>query len=58
MRCPFPAPVVPVIGSEVLMDVPTDVATLLGELDVGHDKAATDLVVSLYSELRRLASRY
>jgi len=40
------------------MDVPTDVATLLGELDVGHDKAATDLVVSLYSELRRLASRY
>jgi RNA polymerase sigma-70 factor (ECF subfamily) len=40
------------------MDAPTDVATLLGELDAGNDKAAAELVVSLYSELRRLASRY
>jgi RNA polymerase sigma-70 factor (ECF subfamily) len=40
------------------MDAPTDVATLLGELDVGNDKAVADLVVSLYAELRRLASRY
>ncbi|MFZ0800617.1 MAG: sigma-70 family RNA polymerase sigma factor [Terriglobales bacterium] len=40
------------------MDAPTDVATLLGELDVGKDKAAADLVVSLYSELHRLASHY
>src|SRR5271157_2029259 len=39
------------------MDAP-DVATLLGELDIGHDKAAADLVVLLYSELRSLASRY
>jgi RNA polymerase sigma-70 factor, ECF subfamily len=42
----------------VLMDEPTDVTTLLGELKVGNDKAAADLVVSLYSELRSLASRY
>jgi len=40
------------------MDVPTDVATLLAELDVGNDKAAADLVVLLYSELRKLASGY
>jgi RNA polymerase sigma-70 factor, ECF subfamily len=39
------------------MDTP-DVATLLGQLDVGNDKAVADLVVSLYSELRRLASSY
>src|ERR1035437_1587268 len=40
------------------MDGPTDVATLLGELDVGNDKAVAELVVLLYSELRSLASRY
>jgi RNA polymerase sigma factor (TIGR02999 family) len=40
------------------MDAPIDVATLLGELDVGNDKAVAHLVVSLYSELRSLASRY
>jgi RNA polymerase sigma-70 factor (ECF subfamily) len=40
------------------MDAPPDVTTLLGELDVGNDKAAADLVVSLYSELRSLASRH
>jgi RNA polymerase sigma factor (TIGR02999 family) len=40
------------------MDTPTDVATLLGELDVGNDKAVAELVVLLYSELRSLASRY
>ena len=40
------------------MDAPTDVATLMGKLDVGNDKAAADLVVLLYSELRSLASRY
>ena len=40
------------------MDEPIDVAALLGELDVGNDKAVAELVVSLYSELRRLASRY
>jgi len=40
------------------MDVPTDVATLLGEFDVANDKAAADLVVLLYSELRNLASGY
>lgn len=39
------------------MDTP-DVAALLGELDVGNDKAVADLVVLLYSELRALASRY
>ncbi|MGB8062171.1 MAG: sigma-70 family RNA polymerase sigma factor [Candidatus Sulfotelmatobacter sp.] len=52
------APVVPVIAFEVLMDAPTDVATLLGELNVGNDLAVADLVVLLYSELHRLASRY
>ena len=51
-------PVVPLIGFEVLMDTPTNVATLLGGLDVGNDKAAADLVVLLYAELRSLASRY
>jgi len=40
------------------MDTPIDVATLLGELDVGNDKAAAELVVQLYSELRSLASSY
>lgn len=40
------------------MDAPPDVTTLLGELGVGNDKAAADLVVLLYSELRSLASRY
>jgi len=40
------------------MDTPIDVATLVGGLDVGNDKAVADLVVSLYSELHSLASRY
>jgi len=40
------------------MDTPPDVATLLGELDVGNDKAVAELVVLLYSELRNLASSY
>ena len=40
------------------MDAPRDVAALLGELDVGNDKAVAELVVLLYSELRELASRY
>ena len=40
------------------MDTPTDVTTLLGELDVGSDKAVADLVVLLYSELHNLASHY
>jgi RNA polymerase sigma-70 factor (ECF subfamily) len=40
------------------MDTPIDVATLMGEIDVGNDKAAAELVVLLYSELRRLASSY
>jgi RNA polymerase sigma factor (TIGR02999 family) len=40
------------------MDAPTDIATLLGELDVGNDKAVAELVVLLYSELHSLASRY
>jgi RNA polymerase sigma-70 factor, ECF subfamily len=40
------------------MDTPTDVATLLGELDVGNDKAVAEFVVQLYSELRSLASSY
>ena len=40
------------------MDEPIDIATLWGELDVGNDKAVAELVVSLYSELRRLASHY
>jgi len=40
------------------MDAPRDVATLLGELDVGNDREAAELVVALYSELRNLASHY
>jgi len=40
------------------MDAPTDFAALLAELDVGSDKAAAEWVVSLYSELHRLASCY
>jgi RNA polymerase sigma-70 factor (ECF subfamily) len=40
------------------MDAPTDVTTLLGELDLGNDKAVAELVVQLYSELRSLASGY
>jgi RNA polymerase sigma-70 factor (ECF subfamily) len=51
------ATVVPLIAFEVLMDAP-DVATLLGELNVGNDKAVAELVVLLYSELRSLASHY
>ncbi|MGA2003539.1 MAG: ECF-type sigma factor [Terriglobales bacterium] len=39
------------------MDEPRDVATLLGELNL-TDKAAAELVVQLYSELRGLASSY
>src|SRR5580658_9452938 len=40
------------------MDTPTDVTALLGELDLGNDKAVAELVVLLYSELRSLASGY
>jgi RNA polymerase sigma-70 factor (ECF subfamily) len=40
------------------MDEPRDVATLLGQLAVGNDKAAAELVVMLYRELRHLASGY
>jgi RNA polymerase sigma factor (TIGR02999 family) len=40
------------------MDGPIDVATLLGEFDIGNDKVVAELIVSLYSELRSLASRY
>src|SRR5271157_2485294 len=39
------------------MDTP-DVAALMGDLDIGNDKAVAELVVLLYSELRTLASRY
>jgi len=39
------------------MDTP-DVATLLGQLDVGNDKAVAEVVVLLYSELRNLVSGY
>jgi hypothetical protein len=49
--------VVSVIAFEVLIDARTDVTTLLGELDVGNDKAVKELVVLLYSELRSLASQ-
>ena len=42
----------------VLMDEPTDINILAGELAVGNEKAAAELVVLLYSELRNLASRY
>ncbi|HXM11097.1 MAG TPA: ECF-type sigma factor [Terriglobales bacterium] len=40
------------------MDMPIDVDTLLGELNIGDDKAVAELVVLLYSELRGLASSY
>jgi len=40
------------------MDAPMDVNALLGDLNVGNDKAAAELVVLLYSELRGLASSY
>ena len=40
------------------MDEPTEVAALLGGLDIGNDKAVAELVVLLYSELRSLASGY
>jgi RNA polymerase sigma-70 factor, ECF subfamily len=40
------------------MDAPADIATFLDELEVGKDKAVAGLVVSLYSELHRLASGY
>jgi RNA polymerase sigma-70 factor (ECF subfamily) len=40
------------------MDESVDVATLLADFNVGSDKAAAELVVLLYSELRRLASSY
>jgi RNA polymerase sigma factor (TIGR02999 family) len=40
------------------MDESVDVATLLGDLNVGDDKAVAELVVLLYSELRGLASSY
>jgi len=40
------------------MDEPTDVTTLLTKLDLGNHKASAELVVLLYSELRRLASGY
>jgi RNA polymerase sigma-70 factor, ECF subfamily len=50
--------VVAVFAFKAFMDTPIDVATLVGGLDVGNDKAVADLVVSLYSELHSLASRY
>jgi len=40
------------------MDEPTDTSKLLGELELGDDKKAADLVVLLYSQLRGLASGY
>src|SRR5271170_382560 len=40
------------------MDGPTEIAALMGELDIGSDKAVAELVVLLYSELHGLASRY
>jgi len=40
------------------MDEATDITTLLGDLNVRNDKAAAELVVLLYSELRHLASSY
>lgn len=52
------APVVPAIAFKDVMDAPRDIAVLLGELDVGTDKAVSELVVLLYSELRSLASHY
>lgn len=41
----------------VLMDAP-DINALVGELAIGDNKAAAELVVLLYSDLRNLASRY
>src|ERR1700687_6462294 len=35
-----------------------DVPTLPSQLDIGNDKVVAELVVQLYSELRRLASHY
>ncbi len=58
LSCPVAHSGGSVITFEILMDAPTDIATLLGELDVGSDKAAAELVVLLYSELHRLASGY
>jgi RNA polymerase sigma-70 factor, ECF subfamily len=40
------------------MDTPIDANALWGDLNVQNDKAAAELVVLLYSELRRLASSY
>jgi len=40
------------------MDAPAEIASLLDKLETGHDRVAADLVVSLYTELRSLASRY
>jgi RNA polymerase sigma-70 factor, ECF subfamily len=40
------------------MDAPAEINALVGELAVGNEKAAAELVVLLYSELRKLASRY
>jgi RNA polymerase sigma-70 factor, ECF subfamily len=40
------------------MDTSQDISTLLSELDIGSDQAASDLVVLLYSELKNLASGY
>ena len=40
------------------MDAAMDVNALLGDLNMHNDKAAAELVVLLYSELRRLASSY
>jgi len=47
-------------GCDIFMDTPIakDVDALLGELDVDNDKAVAELVVLLYSELRKLASSY
>src|ERR1700693_957263 len=42
----------------ILMDESVDVATVLGDLNIGSDKAAAEVVVLLYSELRGLASSY
>ena len=40
------------------MDVPEDAAAFLRTFDPGDDRAVSDLVVVLYSELHRIASRY
>jgi RNA polymerase sigma-70 factor, ECF subfamily len=54
----MPIIVVPQSKWGVLMDEPPNVATLVGELDLGDDKKVAELVVLLYSELRSLASHY